>query len=215
MKKKIILSVMVIAIAVSLIASATTAILSDKETSIGNTFTAATLDLNINGGNVNAPVFDVPNFRPYNQPSTAYTLTNVGSINGYLDISKITVTNIENGRLDPEIEAGDVTPDVGEIGDLVNITLYFDNVLDGKGLDWGDEIIWSGLLKDMPTSLALNDLKLHESYGDTAEGSSGLIAAGQSRQIKVVLNWWPTDNDNLAQGDSLTLDFEFTLSQVE
>jgi spore coat-associated protein N len=124
--KKILLSLFVISAVAIAGVGATTAYFSDTETSNDNTFTAGTLDLNVDGGNTNVVKFTVANMRPGNQPKGTYTLANVGSIDGFLDLESIAVTNNENSCIDPETDAGDVTCDnpgasQGELQDVVNI----------------------------------------------------------------------------------------------
>src|SRR3990167_2261904 len=99
--KRIILGIFAIALVAAVAVGATVAQFSDTETSTGNTFAAGTLDLNVDGGNVNVVKFNVANMRPGNQPHGSYTLANVGSVNGYLDLEGIAVTNTENGCVDP------------------------------------------------------------------------------------------------------------------
>ncbi len=200
MKKRILLSIMVIAIAATMVAGATTAYFSDVERSNGNTFTAGKLDLQIDGGDVNVVKFNVTNMKPGSQPTGHYTLTNIGTIDGYLDITKVTVTDSENDLTEPEIEAGDTTPDVGELSSLLNIRLYFDNDKDGY-ISNGDTMIYNGKLNVMPTSFNLDKL----------------IPAGGSVTIigNAVIDWWPSNSDNVAQSDTCTYDLEFTLSQVQ
>ena len=196
MKTKIIMSFLVLFVALSMVIGGTFAYFSDSETSLGNTFTAGTLDLKINDGDANVVAFNVTNMRPGNQPSTSYKLDNVGSINGYLNITAVAVTNSENGITDPEADAGDVTASVGELGDVVHIDLYFDNDSDGW---WstGDVRIYEGYVSDMPSAFIVNKV----------------LAAGATQRIVARLDWWQTADDNLAQGDSMTIDLTFNLSQ--
>lgn len=200
MNKRILLSIMVIAITATMIAGATTAYFSDVETSNGNTFTAGKLDLQIDGGDANVVKFDVKNMKPGSQPTGHYALTNIGTINGYLDITKITVTNLENDLTEPEASAGDITPNLGELGDVVNIRLYFDNDKDGY-FSTGDDMFYNGKISAMPTSFQLNKV----------------IPAGGTVQImgNTVIDWWSTANDNLAQSDTVVFDLEFTLNQIQ
>ncbi len=196
MKAKIFMSLLVLFVAVSMVIGGTFAYFSDSETSLGNTFTAGTLDLKINDGDDNVVAFNVTNMRPGNQPATSYKLDNVGSINGYLNITAVAVTNLENGITEPEDEAGDTTEAVGELGDVVHIDLYFDN--DASGW-WstGDVRIYEGYVSDMPSMFIVNKV----------------LAAGATQRIVARLDWWSTSDDNLAQGDSMTIDFTFNLSQ--
>ncbi|HOV70477.1 MAG TPA: TasA family protein, partial [Clostridia bacterium] len=131
MKKRIIMSVMAIAICTVLLFGATTAYFSDKETSNGNTFTAGTLDLLIDGGNDNVVGYNVTNMYPDNEPAKAYILKNNGSLGGYLNITSATKTSMENDLIEPEREAGDTTEGTGELDQFLRIQLYFD--LDNSG----------------------------------------------------------------------------------
>lgn len=205
--KRILLSLMIIALASSVAIGATRAYFSDTETSIDNTFTAGSLDLNIDGGDTNVVKFTVNNMRPGNQPTGSWILSNVGSLDGYLDLENITVTNNENGRLEPEIEAGDTTPNIGELQDVVNFRLYID-VDKAGGYSAGDIMIYNGVTGNVAGSYDQNYL----------------IAAGSDIRLVALFDWWPNsapyngtayhfDNDNKAMGDDMTLDITYSLSQ--
>jgi predicted ribosomally synthesized peptide with SipW-like signal peptide len=199
-KRRILLSLMVIAVSAIMIAGATTAYFSDVETSNGNTFTAGKLDLQIDDGDANVVKFNITNMKPGDQPTGKYTLTNIGTINGYLDITKVTVTDNENDLTEPEVSAGDTTANVGELSSLLNIRLYFDEDKDGY-ISAGDTMIYNGKLNTMPTSFELNKV----------------IPAGGSIDIigNAVIDWWSSPSDNLAQSDTCTYDLEFTLNQIQ
>lgn len=181
---------------------ATLAYFSDLETSTGNTFAAGSLDLTIDGGNVNVVKFDVSNMRPGSQPKGTYRLANVGTINGFLDIENIVLTEMENGCLDPELDAGDTTcgdPGVGEgeLGQVVNLRLFVDYNCDGW-ISTGDKVFFNGLFSTLPGNFELNEP----------------LNAGQEVCIVALADWWSTPLDNLAQGDSMTLDMTFELGQT-
>jgi len=131
--------------------SATTAYYSDTESTNNNTFTAGTLDLDIDGNNgANTVKFTVNNMSPGNQPKGTYTLNNIGTINGYLDLENISVVNYENACLDPEINAGDVTcgnpgQSEGELQDVVNLRLFIDYGCDGW-ISINDNVFYNGLV---------------------------------------------------------------------
>lgn len=200
MKTRILLSVMVIALTAILIGGASTAYFYDVETNYGNTFTAGKLDLQIDDGDVNVVKFNSTNMKPGDQPTAKYKFSNIGTINGYLNITKAVVTDYENDLTEPEIEAGDTTADVGELSQFLNLRLYLDN--DGDGyISTGDEMIFNGKLCDLPDHVTFNKL----------------IPAGGSVYIlsNAVIDWWSSANDNLAQSDTCTFDLEFTLSQVQ
>lgn len=186
-----------IAVVSSTAVGATQAYFSDTETSLNNTFAAGTLDLTANGNNgTNTVRFTIAGMRPGNQPTGSWTLANVGSINGYLDLKNITVTNNENGRIEPEVEAGDTTDGTGELQDVVNFRLYIDRDKAG-GYSAGDIMIYNG-----PTGNIAGNYNQDE-----------LIAAGSDVRLVAVFDWWNTPNDNKAMGDDMTLNMTFELGQ--
>ena len=130
MPKKVLFSLMTVVLALALVGIGAVATMSDTETSAGNTFTAATLDLTVDGENpLISAAFNQDCFRPGNQPKHKYNLCNVGCLDGYLDLENITVTGYENVRTEPEIEAGDTTAGnpgagQGELQDVVNLRLF-------------------------------------------------------------------------------------------
>lgn len=197
--KKIILSLFTI-LAVGVVAiGATQALFSDTETSTGNTFTAGSLDLTVDGGNTNVVKFTIPNMQPGNQPHRTYSLANVGTINGYLDLENITVTSFENGCVDPE--AADTTCDTpgqgqGELQNVLNLRLFVDYGKDGW-ISTGDNVFFNGKMSTLPTSINLNQA----------------MTAGSDYNIVALVDWWSTPDDNLAQGDGVTLDLTFELAQ--
>jgi len=200
---RIIKSLIVITAVSVLAVGATSAYFSDQVTSEGNTFAAGTLVLNVDGQHSNVAKFNVANLRPGSQPKGSYTVSNVGTINGYLDIENISVTSQENACNAAETLAGDTTcgnPGVGEgeLQDVLNITLFIDR--DGDGWSGaGDTEFYNGKVKDLPSS-----------FSDLNEP----IAAGSSTTITAIFDWWTTGSDNLAQGDSFTLDLTFELAQT-
>ncbi len=199
---RIIKSLVVIAAASALAVGATSAYFSDQVTSTGNTFTAGTLTLNVDGQHSNVVKFNVSNLRPGSQPKGTYTVANVGTINGYLDIENVTVTSQENGCNDAETLAGDTScgdPGVGEgeLQDVLNVRLFVDR--DGDGwIGAGDTVFYNGKVKDLPGNFELDEP----------------IAAGDSTAITAIFDWWSTPDDNLAQGDSFVLDLTFELAQT-
>jgi predicted ribosomally synthesized peptide with SipW-like signal peptide len=170
---------------------------SDVETSNGNTFTAGSLDLKVNGGDDNVVLFTVSNMRPGNQPKASWTLANDGTLNGYLDLENITVTNNENGLLEPEIAAGDATPDVGELQDVVNLRLFIDTNGDGW-ISAGEVVFYNG-----PAGAVAGHYELDQ-----------LITAGGNVKIVALFDWWSTADDNKAMGDDMTLNITFELAQT-
>ena len=189
----------------------------DYETSNGNSFTAGSLDLKIDGEDTNVVKFEIDNMVPDSGLTKTYVLKNDGTIDGYLDISDIAITSYENGILDPEREAGDVTEDVSELQDRVYCGIFIDNngdeeyhpsdgdvlICNGKGFDIlnsNNKIKWSNLNKLMPAGSELNIVV--ESFWFTAS-------------YPPPTPWTQPHLDNLAMGDSFTLDITFELGQTE
>ncbi len=201
--RRIILGAFAISLVLALAVGATVAALSDEETSTGNTFTAGTLDLNLDGGDTNVVAFTLGNLNPGNQPKHKYVLKNVGTVNGYLDVHDITVTDYENGCGEPETSAGDTDcgdpgEGEGELQDVLAMDLYWDNDCNGW---WstGDEYIYDGGY-----------------VGGIASDydSNKSLPAGDSQCVVAIFNWWNTPDDNLAQSDSFTLDMTFELGET-
>jgi predicted ribosomally synthesized peptide with SipW-like signal peptide len=200
---KILLSLAMIALVSSAAVGATKAYFSDTETSNGNTFTAGSLDLAVGANNgVNTIMWTVVGLRPGNMPIRTYHLNNVGSMDGFLDLENISVTNNENGCLDPEIGAGDSTcgtPGAGE-GELQNIAklqdMFWDNDCDGW-YDTGDVKIYTGPIGAIASHYETNRP----------------LAAGASQCLTGQAGWWSSASDNLAMGDDLTLNMSFELGQ--
>jgi len=195
--KNILLSLILIVMASSTAIGATQAYFSDVETSRGNTFAAGGLDLTIDGVNTNVVKFTRTGLVPGNQPRGHWVLANAGSINGYLDIQNVTIVSNENGLTDPEVDAGDVTADIGELQDVLSLTLFFD--MDKNGW-WstGDIMIYDGKVGAMPTSFELDHL----------------MTAGSDVNIQAIFNWWSTPDDNKAMTDSFELGLDFELGQT-
>ena len=195
--KKMMIALMAVLITVGLVGIGTYAFFSDTETSSGNTFAAGTLDLNLDGGNTNVVKFNVSNLQPGNQPNGTWNVINVGTVNGYLDLHNITVTQTGGIFTDAEAAAGD-NGNAGNLGDLLGLTLFVD--VNGNG--WfgaEDTIIYDAMLGGIAADYDLN---------------LPLLAAGGSSNITMILNWWSRPDDNLGQGDTATIDMTFELGQT-
>lgn len=135
--KKILLSLLAIAMVSMATFQATKALFSDQETSVSNTFTAGTLDLSIDGVHENVVKFNVSNMKPGSQPHGSYTLKNEGSVNGKLNISGTSVYG-------------------GTLGEVVNLRLFVDR--DGNGwIGAGDSVIYNGKAANLPSSISFNE----------------------------------------------------------
>lgn len=196
--KKILLSLLTIALVSVVAVGATRAYFSDTETSFNNTFTAGSLNLTVDGNDgVNKVKWTLSNLVPGNQPTGKFILANTGSINGYLDLENIVVTSHENGIIEPEAEVGDTTDPKGELDDILGMTLYWDKNCDGY-FSTGDDYIFNGYAAGIGSSYDKNIP----------------VPAGGSVCVMGVFNWWSTANDNKAMTDSFDLDMAFELGQT-
>lgn len=197
MTKKALLSMLIIVVAAAMIGMGTYAYFVDTETSNDNTLTAGVLELTIDGVNDNVVKFTVPKMVPDNQVQKSWVLKNEGNINGYLDISSLVVTSLENTRWEAEEEAGDTTTDVGELAGILGFRLYNDVDKDGY-FSTGDYYIHSGHFSDAASE-----------YNENL-----LIPAGNEVRITAIIDWWRTDIDSQAMSDSVQLDMTFELGQT-
>lgn len=200
MNTKIILSLVVIGVVSVIAVGGTVAYFSDTETSTGNTFTAGTLDLNLDGANINVVKFTVANAVPGASGSGTYILNNVGTTNGYIDLESISVADDDNNCTDSETDAGDVTCGPiggGELSSNINVDLFVDANNNGI-FDGGDTAIYtgstlSGIASNYPLNLPLNT----------------------AATTYITLNWnIPTGTGNIIQSDSSTLNLSFELGQT-
>jgi spore coat-associated protein N len=204
MKKIVGLSLAALLI-IGIIGGATFAYFSDTESSTGNTLTAGTLDLKIDGGDIAVTTFNVSGVAPGDSGSGSSILTNAGSIAGELDITTSAITN--TGAASGSTEYGD---DSGDLGASAEIAMYLD--IDQSGT-WNTGDI--GLMSDgttyaFPTAL---DYDIINNYGsETWNEVVTTMAASASDNI--VVNWQvPTGAGNSIQGDSVSFDITFILEQ--
>ena len=137
--KKILMSLLVIALAVAVVAGGTMAYFSDTETSSGNTFTAGTIDLKIglfDGADnlywVDDP--DVPNvntyldgvwnelvnnLKPGDSATIPVLIMNGGTIAGVADFHLTVTDNDDNYCNEPELAAEEAAYSVGNATSVV------------------------------------------------------------------------------------------------
>lgn len=193
--KKILFSLLTIFIFIGLISGVTLAYFSDTVTSSGNTFNTGTLDLNLDSGNTNVVKFEVAGIKPGDSETRTWEVTNVGNINGYLDLHNIIQTQDPGVTTEQELTVED--PDVGTLGSLLSVQLFID-VNDNGLLDGSDTNIYTGTLEGLLTDYDLN-LQLD---------------AGTSNYLTTIVNWPSSENDNAGQGDVAQLDMVFELGQT-
>ncbi len=144
MNKKIILSMLPIGVTLAMVTGATTALFSDTETSTGNTFTAGTIDISVDGENPwqGTGYFTIDDMKPSDAEYKDFVINNVGG--NEVDVWKhIDVTDHDGGTMnEPECEeqggtwvddgAGSGHCDGGtEVSDISQVINY-DLLVDGE-----------------------------------------------------------------------------------
>lgn len=201
MRRQILLSTLVIAVAVGGTFAATRAYFTDRSTATGNNFTVGTLELEVggaNGSNVEPIVFDNIGASGKIDGSRTWTVTNKGTLDGRLYFKIDNLVNNENGCNEPETKV-DTTcdnpgPNEGELGDKVDVNVYLDGV------------------KVTTTNLATANQSV---IGNTWNALPAvIIPAGQSRTVKVDWSMDPAKYGNEIQSDNLSFDSDFDLVQA-
>jgi predicted ribosomally synthesized peptide with SipW-like signal peptide len=195
------MSLMTIAVVGALVAGGIYAYFSDTETSSGNTFTAGTLDLNLDGGNINVVKFTVDDVKPGDSDGATWTVANVGNIPGYLDLESISVSEAIGTTTDPELADEPTSSDTTQLGNYLLVHIFIDTNNNGSW-DTGETDIFG----TNAAPAAINTIA-----GSYALDLS-LAASGGTNYITLL---WSvgTATDNRIQGDSVTLDITFELQQ--
>ena len=223
MKRKILFSLMTIALVGALIGGGIYAYFSDVETSTGNTFTAGTLNLKVGDDDPTTVSISVPDLKPTDTGSAATWVTkNIGSITGTLDVAIGSITNNENTLTEPESAAGDATGGAteGELGSFLEVAVWLD--VDESGTWTSGDI---ALQSDGSTLTSTGVEPLPYDYLDNYGGDShtSLItmtgddsAAGGTDEFQFMVDYdFPSDaNDDQTQSDSAVFDVTFTLNQA-
>ena len=137
--KRILFALTALVLVIGTVGAGTFAYFSDTETSSGNTFAAGTLDLKVGNENPNeSPDFTIGDVKPGDSGTITYTLTNLGTIAGYIDLSGISVSDSEGTN--PESETGSLG-DPGELSQNINVNVKV-----------GTQTVYEGLLKNIASS---------------------------------------------------------------
>jgi predicted ribosomally synthesized peptide with SipW-like signal peptide len=209
MNTKILLSLSVIAAVAAIAIGGTVAYFSDTETSQGNTFSAGTLNLTLDGANENVVKFTVTDAVPGQSGRGTWTVRNVGSIAGYLDLESISVVDDDLNCNEPELAAEIATYGTGnqtcgpngggELGANMNVTLCVDNDYStNPGCGAGNTVIYNGALNRIASSYNQN-----------------LPLAANGGTNYITLDWTIPDGvGNIIQSDRATLNMTFELAQT-
>ena len=214
----------------ALVGGGTWAYFSDPEAVADNVFTAGTLDVKLTDDNetdsdgvtatwgntaLRPDDADVGDDTGANLSEGVATLTisNDGSIDGYLDLSNFSVVDDENAAVVSEAE-GD-TADDGDLGPLVDVWMFWDGNNNGTFEAATDTDIWgTNGGEGVGFTAAVTPVKLDTLTGDV--NSSIAIAAGTDTYITMYWRWPDAgdDSDNDAQGDEATLSFSVDLGSI-
>ncbi len=215
--KKMVVSLMVIASVLALIGGGVYAVLSDTETSTGNTFTAGTLNLQVGSADPCTETITVANLEPTDTGNAAtWLVKNLGSLSGNLTIAVSAITDNENTRSEVETAAGDTTDVGGELGALLKVAIWMDA---DKSGDWssGDYYLKSDGTKvdwQSGTGLPTAAYDALDNYTETWTNVQTVAAVTDAGNFRVEYDW-PDGGagDNVAQSDSCVFSITFTLNQ--
>jgi len=202
--KKIWGLILALVLIIGLVGAGTYAYFSDTESSVDNTLTAGTLDLNIEGGDVAITTFDVSNVAPGDNGTASSTLLNSGSLAGELDIATSGIDNV------PGV-GGEYGGGSGELGANAEIAIYLD--IDQTGTRTAGDV---GLQSNGTTYDPTGGLQYDIIDNYANEFWNAVVAAmAASAQDDIIVLWdVPTDTGNDVQGDSVSFNITFTLEQA-
>jgi len=220
MDKKILASMLIIGVVSALLGAGTVAYFSDTETSKGNTFTVSTespnLELSPCGIQPYLP-FNVEDIKPGHSGVADVNVHNIGTAAGWLSMKLINCVNDENGLLEPEIEAGDTTPDEGELGQFLYLVIWFDDNNDGvkqpgwRQLPGGEQPIIEGYVNYLH---GLGKIPIDGSPYDPTAPIHTYDMLEPSMTWTIGIKWsLASDVGNIIQSDIVSFDIEFTLSE--
>ena len=190
--KKILTSVFAIAMVAAVAGIGSWAYFSDTEISTGNTVTAGTLDLKVNGQDVTDQKFTVENVYPGYSDSSTIAVKNDGTIDGqHLKLAFRNMIDNENGCTAPEAKVdGSCDGTQGELSRNVKITIT----------------------EDGNTNPIVNDTLSNLRYYNEGYIDLGSLAADETKNITITATV-PTSVGNIIQSDSVVTDIELTLTQ--
>ena len=210
--KKILISLMAIALVIGLVGVGVVASFSDEETSTGNTFTAGTLDLTAVGG---SPMpFAVANMKPGDSGSGTVTLTNAGTIGAAeLDIAVSMIVNDDVDTAEPENDQGTNTGN-GDLGGQLLMVMWLDVDQSGTFDDGDIELLSDGTAAayNAQTNSDLSYVAANNYSGDNWDAVLAAMAQGAEDDF-VISYKLPADTDNSIMTDKITFDVTFTLEQ--
>lgn len=199
--KKILLALALVATVGFIGYQVTSALFTDTETNAESTFTAGTLDMDVDGNNGEA--FDnivVSNIGVDGvvTGSKTWTINNTGSVPGELSFKLLSINNYDNGCNEPEalVDTTCGTPGdgQGELGNAVSTTVKV------------------GTTQVVTSTLATTNQSAYATQWDAAQ--TVVIPAFGSTTVTMDWSTDPTAYGNEIQSDSLDFGVQFDLTQV-
>lgn len=198
--KKIFLSLIIIGAVSSLTYFVTQAYFTDKKTSLGNTFSVGTLNLEVGGGTgSNVEPFVISDIGSgVNSGSKVWKVKNVGTLPGQFSASIENILNSENACNEPEKEV-DISCDnpgvnQGELGKYIKVNFYLNN--EKKVETYMTEA----------ASVEINNFW---------NSINPPIILNPQEEAELKMEWVANDNyGNEIQSDSLNFDMSFSLKQI-
>jgi len=220
MKKKVLLSIFIVACIGLFLGAGVYSLFQDVETTTANTFAAGTLDLQVGATNPTTEKINFPALKPGDTNATAasWQMQNLGTVPGNLNISTNAITNYENTRSAIETAAGDTTGGAteGELGGSLTVAFWTD--ITNNGWSTGDYYLtpagttvpWgTGEVTLPPAAYSLLD----NYNSDTWSNVQTNLGAGSIGYFKVAYDL-PSATTNVIQSDNSTFDITFTLTQT-
>lgn len=204
-KKKLLISLLVVAIVGVGAGAATAAFLSARRTTSINRFEQGTLDLNVASGGVAVEPFVIENIGNTGDISGTkeWTVTNTGTLPGRLLVRIKNLQNNENSCNDQEkeTEPGCTLDNIGELGGVINLKL---------SLNGSNQAALNGT--DVVSSFLAN---ADQGNIGTAWKALPTITLQPNDTVTVGAHWATGEADygNEIQSDDLTFDMDFRLIQ--
>lgn len=212
--KRILLSVFSISLALVLAVGATVAVFSDTETSEGNTFTAGTLDLKVDGEDDGSTVahIELSDMKPGDTAQYQWTLSNTGSLSGQPWIEIVNLVDNDNNCNEPESDVdgscGDPGPGEGELSP--NLLMQI-NAAGSTGYEHPN----AQVCFDASGTGRICPLDFWASYGQVGQSEVWEVIGPGSSTAPMVLEFSiPESVGNIIQSDSVEFDIVFHLDQI-
>jgi len=219
MKKKVLLSIFIVACIGLFLGAGVYSLFQDVETTTANTFAAGTLDLQVGDTNPTTARINIPALKPGDTGTAAsWQMQNLGTVPGNLNITTSAITNNENTRSAIESAAGDTTGGAaeGELGGNLTVAFWTDTANDG----WNDpadyylqsdstQVHWASGATLPPAAYDL----LNNYNSDSWSNVQTALGTGSIGYFKVDYNL-PLATTNVIQSDNSTFDITFALTQT-